>query len=133
GRKSANRWAAATMLGALCFIGLAGVRFGGARQAFNWLPFIGALNNNWQASLSILLGKLYEYGAAIWLLACSGLPLIRASLYVAIMLGAIEAAQMHAPGHVAEITDPILALLLGAGFAALRKTRPLRDTILRKA
>jgi uncharacterized membrane protein required for colicin V production len=34
-------------------------------------------------------------------------------------LGAIEVAQRHIPPRVSEITDPLMALLLAAAFAAI--------------
>ena len=128
-----DRWAAGMLLIVVTAVGLFPFRFFDQRQKFYWMPFLGALNNNWQTSLNILLGKLYEYGAAIWLLTRSGVKLWRAAALVAVLLASIEAAQTFSPGHVAEITDPLLAVLLGIGFAVLRRFSSLRGTILRKA
>ena len=122
-----DRWAAGVLLAVVTAAGLFPFRFFDQRQEFQWIPFIGALDNNWQTSLGILLGKLYEYGAAIWLLARSGVNLWRAAALVAVLLAGIEGAQTFSRGHVAEITDPLIALLLAIGFAVLRRFSSVRN------
>lgn len=42
----------------------------------------------------------------------AGWRLARAAIAVAVLLGAIEVIQIHFPGRVAEITDPLVALIL---------------------
>jgi len=58
------------------------------------------------------LRKCFWYGSAIWLLRGAGWRLARAAVAMALLLGAIEVIQIHLPGRVAEITDPLLALIL---------------------
>lgn len=108
--------------------GLAPFHFGGSRQPFLWIPFIGLLATSWQAAISVLLGKLFQYGAAIWLLS-SSLRMVGAAVLVTALLGLIEVLQMQMPVHVAEITDPLLAILLSLVFVVLRRQpeRPTRD------
>jgi VanZ family protein len=56
--------------------------------------------------------KCFWYGSAVWLLRLAGWRLARAAVAVALLLGTIEVVQIHLPGRVAEITDPLLALIL---------------------
>ena len=116
---SADRLAGIALLLALTFGGLAPFHFEGPAQAFLWIPFGGFLGSEWQNAISVLLGKLFRYGGSIWLLHRSGLGTMRATAIVIAVLAGIEALQIWIPGHVAEITDPLLALLLGLGLRTL--------------
>lgn len=102
--------------------GLSPYHFAAART-FSWRPFGAFLAMDWQAGLRVLLEKLYYYGAAVWLLREAGLRLRASVLTVAVLLAAIEIAQVWLPGRTPEITDPILALLSGIGFRALNPRR----------
>ena len=82
-------------------------------------PFAGLLATQWQDGISILLGKLFQYGASIWLIHRGGLRLARATAIVTLVLAIIEVLQTRIPGHVAEMTDPFMALLLGLGLRVL--------------
>jgi len=118
-RPGADGWAATALLIALTLRGLAPFHFEGPPQAFSWVPFGGFLGSEWQNTISILLGKLFQYGGSIWLLNRAGLGASLATAIVIAILSGIEILQTWTPEHVAEITDPLLALLLCLGFHAL--------------
>lgn len=120
-----DRQAGIALLAAVALHGLEPFHFGGPAQTFSWIPFIGLLQAQWQDSLPILLGKLFQYGAAIWLLARGGLGMARATALVTVALAAIEALQTRIPGHVPEINDPLLAILLCLAMWTLRDPRPM--------
>jgi hypothetical protein len=137
GGKKADRAAAAAMLIALTLNGLAPFHFQARTQEFSWIPFIGFLRSDWQFAIQILLRKLFEYGAAIWLLRRAGVRLLYATCLTTAVLAGIEAAQTFLPQHVAEVTDPLLAILLGFALAVLDRQESvvpveLRATILRE-
>jgi VanZ family protein len=48
----------------------------------------------------------------VWLFRSAGWRLTRAAVAVALLRGLIEVIQIHHPGRVAEITDPLFALML---------------------
>jgi VanZ family protein len=129
GKPGMDRIAAIALLLALALRGLAPFHFEGASQPFGWIPFVGSLSAEWQDALPILLGKLFQYGASLWLLRRSGVQLLRAAGTVTLILAAIEALQTRIPGHVAEITDPLLAVLLYLGLRVLdeRQTQAARQ------
>jgi VanZ family protein len=114
-----DRAGAILLLLAITIRGLAPFHFSGPAQSFLWIPFEGMLNAPWQDSIEILLGKIFQYGAAIWLLTRAGLGLLRATILVTLTLTGIEALQTQLPNHTAEITDPLLAVLLSATFRLL--------------
>jgi hypothetical protein len=119
---NADRLAGIVLLLALTLRGLDPFHFEGSPRAFQWIPFAGLLATDWQDAISILLGKLFRYGASIWLLHLSGLGLFRATAIATVILAGIEALQTRIPGHVAEINDPLLAVLLCLGLRCLAET-----------
>lgn len=114
-----DRLAGVALLLGVTLSGLAPFHFAVPAQTFLWIPFGGFLNGQWQDAISTLLGKLFRYGGAIWLLHRGGLSTRRATAFVAVVLAGIEVLQTGIPGHVAEVTDPFLAMLLGLGFYSL--------------
>ncbi|MBZ5726901.1 MAG: VanZ family protein [Acidobacteriia bacterium] len=115
----AHRRRRAQILAALFFVllavrGLATSPLAASPQPFSWIPFAAALAANWISVVAILLLKTYWYGAAIWLCREAGARFILAIAVVAAWLAAIEFLQRWLPAHVPEITDPLMAILLGA-------------------
>jgi len=100
--------------------GFAPFRFEGPGQKFSWVPWGGFLGMEWEPGVNVLLEKTFYYGTAIWLFRAGGMRLRESTALVAITLAVIEAAQTRLPGRTSEITDPLLALLLGFGLYVLR-------------
>jgi hypothetical protein len=117
------------LLVALTVRGLEPFRFEGPGQAFAWIPFIGLLNDTWQTAISVLLGKLFQYGASLWLLSRSFFGLAGATSAVTLVLAAIEVLQTQIPGHIAEMTDPLIGVLLGLAFFVLRRNSWLTGNV----
>jgi VanZ family protein len=102
--------------------GLAPYHWSSVANSFSWIPFSGFLAADREFGILIFLRKCFWYGSAIWLLRAASWRLTRAAVAVALLLGAIEVIQIHLPGRVAEITDPLLALILAASFALLDRS-----------
>ena len=113
--------AAWTFLALLLIRGFAPFHFSAEAQGFQWVPFGGLLNTEWQYGIQVLLEKLFYYGTAIWLLRTAGIRWTFSIATVAAALAFIELAQTHIPAHTAEITDPLLALMAGLGLRVLRR------------
>ena len=92
--------------------GLAPFHAASAASTFSWIPFLSLLHTQWEAGLLILARKLFWYGSAVWMLHDNGLPYKSAAAATAILLGCVEFAQIHLTGHVPEITDPLIAVLM---------------------
>jgi hypothetical protein len=75
----------------------------------------------------LLIEKVFYYGTAIWLLRAAGIRLVLSVILVAAVLASIEIVQIHLPGRTPEITDPILAVLMGFVLAML--SRPVRGRL----
>ncbi|HWE52104.1 MAG TPA: VanZ family protein [Bryobacteraceae bacterium] len=107
-----TRLLAAAFLLTILIRGLAPFGFVPQAADFSWIPFGGFLNTEWQYGILVLLEKGFYYGTAIWLLRASGFRLFSAAAITAVLLAIIEVAQIHLPGRTAEITDPLLAIVL---------------------
>jgi hypothetical protein len=62
-------------------------------------------------------------------LGAAGWRLAHAAIAVAVLLGAIEVIQIHLPGRVAEITDPLLAILLAITLGLLDRSESVRNNL----
>ena len=102
--------------GILILRGLAPFHFTTHAQTFSWMPFGGFLAMDWQSGTRLLLEKAFYYGSAIWLLKSEGQR--GATPIVATILAAIEFAQIYVPGRTPEITDPLIAILLGTALSS---------------
>ena len=95
-------------------------------HAFSWIPFAATFDSERQSAIVILLRKAFEYGALAWLLRAEGISYARAALAVAGSLAVLEAIERYLPGRTPEITDSVVALLMGLVLWRLsrRATRP---------
>jgi hypothetical protein len=107
--------------------GLAPYQWSRAVNPFSWIPFSGFLKAEREFGMVTFLQKCFWYGSAVWLLAAAGLRLVQAAVAVALLLGAIEVIQVHIPGRVAEITDPLLALILAETLGLLDRSQNPRN------
>ena len=103
--------------------GMQPLHFASSAQPFLWVPFGGFLKMDWATGIGLIFQKIFYYGAAIWLLRAAGARLRTATAAVTVVLSCLEAVQRFIPVHTPEITDPLLALLLGFGIAALHPSR----------
>lgn len=105
--------------GYLFVAGLSPFGFHGA-QEFHWLPFAGSLGGSMLLNLKALAAKVFFIGALIYLALDCGFRLKRVVTGLAAGLLALEIAQVWIGSHTPEITDPVLAFVVGAGFFAFR-------------
>jgi VanZ family protein len=110
--------------------GLAPYHWSSVANPFSWIPFSGFLAAHREFGMLIFLRKCFWYGSAIWLLRAAGWRLARAAVAVVLLLGAIEVIQVHLPGRVAEITDPLLALILAVTLGLSERLQNLRSNSL---
>jgi len=116
---------AGAFLAVIVFRGLAPFHFSPAAVPFEWIPFSGFLNMNWQSGIQVIAEKFFWYGTAIWLMRRSGMRTVPATALVAAVLLGIEITQTRLPGHVAEITDPLWAIFTSAAMVAMaRNAKP---------
>jgi VanZ family protein len=100
-------------------------QFSAYGRAFGWMPFRSFLYGSTEVNIMSFLEKAFLYGALIWLVDKSGLRPGVSTILVAIVLFATSWAETYLPGRSAEITDALMALLIGATIAVI--TTPTED------
>lgn len=120
-RRRVDLLLAAALSVVLVLQGLAPFDFSLRPQPFWWVPFSAVLHTDWQTGFAVLLNKVFRYGAAIWLGLAAGVPAVVAIAAAVLVLAGIESVQLYLPQHVAESTDPLLALLLGCILGRMGK------------
>ncbi|HLY18031.1 MAG TPA: VanZ family protein [Bryobacteraceae bacterium] len=118
-RTPVRRAAPVLLAGALVVAELAPFRFGSG-GAFNWVPFRGFFHSTWQSGFVMLFRKSFRYGSLIWIWRGAGCRLTTATAITAGALLALEGVQVYLPGRTPEITDAVLALLMGLLLRLLR-------------
>ena len=113
--KSSHRKSTAATILVLAILigGLAPFDFRAAGTSFSWVPFGVSLQmSSWEAAIVVLSAKAFRYGAAVWLLQQLGMGFLQSGALIAVLLGVIEFMQVYLPTRSAEITDPVMCLLL---------------------
>lgn len=100
------------LLAAIALNGLAPFKFIAQARPFYFEPFIGFIAGNIATAANLVLAKVFLYGAAVWLMARGGWHLLPATLVAVAALGAVELAQIFLPNRTAELTDPLIAVLM---------------------
>jgi len=89
-------------------------------HAFNWVPFLGLFRSSWQSGFVVLFRKSFWYGSVLWLWRASGVRLAWTTAIAAVVLFLLERVQVDLPGRTPEITDAVLAVLMGVLLWLLR-------------
>lgn len=91
-----------------------------AAHAFTWVPFRGLFQTAWQDGFVLLFRKSFWYGSVVWLWRAPGRSLLWATAATAAALFVLEQVQVYLPGRTPEITDALLAVLMGVLLWLLR-------------
>jgi VanZ family protein len=110
---------------ALALNGLAPFRLAAVPAAFQWAPFQPLIAGDTVTIAPIVFLKAFRYGALIWLLRARGRSFAAAGAMAVVFLGLIEAAQIWVGGHVPEVTDPLLAVVMALVLAAFERLGPV--------
>ena len=97
-------------------------------REFGWIPFHSFLYGSLELNVVSFLEKAFLYGALIWLLHRTGLRLAVSTGLVATALFFTSWAEIYLPDRSAEVTDALMALLIGAIIAVVKTpTADLRE------
>ena len=80
---------------------------------FNGIPFATMLQGSMETGIRGLAQSLFTYTALLWLAQRTGLGIGKATMGLAIWSCLIELIQMGLLGRTADVTEPILLLLVG--------------------
>lgn len=90
-------------------------------SAFSFIPFSSFESGSMSANLQSFLEKVFLYGALIWMVGQAGGSTEFSLVLNVVLLAAIEVAQTFVAGRTAEITDPLLGLIMGLTLLALER------------
>lgn len=112
---------------------LAPFDFAGTGQFDLW-PFMRWLGAGWDATVQgadwvQLFGKLFLYGALLWVVREWGASTNFAFGVMVTIAAVVELLQIWLPGEHASITDPLLALAIGLLFRSLYRRRRAQDSV----
>ena len=93
-------------------------------KPFQWIPFFSFLHGSLQFNIIAFWQKFYLYGALLLLLVKAGMRLSVAVAVEGAVLLAASVAQIFLLGRSAEITDALMALILGLVYWGLRRWLP---------
>jgi VanZ family protein len=99
-------------------------QFSGPTHSFGWVPFGSFLRGSIGVAVQAFCEKFYEYGGLIWLLGRAGMALPIGTALTATLLLVTSYAECWLPGRSAEVTDAVMALVIGAAFGLLRHPDP---------
>jgi len=80
---------------------------------FSFIPFIGFMEGSMINNVMSFIEKVFLYGSLVWLLVKASGSLRFSLISSVVLLTILELIQMFLPGRVSEITDPMLAVILG--------------------
>jgi VanZ family protein len=111
---------------------LAPFQLSGEGRAFGWIPFASFIDSSLEVAVISFFEKTFLYGSWVWLLGRSGLGFAASTMIVAATLFGASWAETYLPSRSAEITDAIMALVVGGIIvllegAARRGRTPLSE------
>jgi len=86
---------------------------------FGWIPFLSLMEGSLEVNIQSFLEKFFLYGSLMWLLTASGMRLSGAAILVSATLFVTSMVEVYLPNRSAEITDAVMALLIGAMFGLI--------------
>jgi len=96
-------------------------QFAAVPHDFGWVPFAAFMRGSINVNMQAFCEKFYEYGGLIWLLNRAGVTLSIGVVMTATLLFATSYAECWLPERSAEITDALMAVMIGGAFALLRR------------
>jgi hypothetical protein len=98
-----------------------------APHHFGLVPFLSLIQSPRESLVSTTFMKVFMYGTLVWTMHRAGWTLRRATLVAAAFVFVQRLAQVYLPGRSAEITDPLMVLLMGATLQLMEDVLGLRE------
>jgi len=90
-------------------------------HSFGWVPFGSFMHGSVEVNVRSFLEKVFTYGALTWLLARAGCRLMVAVVLSCGLVLCLRLSQVFLPGRSAEITDPIMLLIVASVMMSMRE------------
>jgi VanZ family protein len=116
---------AALFAGVVAIEALQPFEFSAVAHPFGWIPFGSFMRGSVEVNVRAFFEKAFTYGTLTWLIARAGYKLIIAVGLSSGLVLCLRLSQVFLPGRSAEITDPIMLLIL-AGIMRSMGENPTR-------
>lgn len=97
-------------------------RFQSEGRAFGWVPFLSLMQGSLQINTLSFLEKFFLYGSTLYLLGDAVGRRLPTTIFIAVLLFATSWAECYLPGRSAEITDPVMVLIIASVFRLMPVT-----------
>lgn len=91
---------------------------------FNWVPFLSFIDDTREHAVRSFFEKTFRYGALVWLMMRAGWQWTGAVAVATALVLVLMAAQVYLPNRSAEITDPLMVLIVAAILKLMRERVP---------
>ncbi|WP_321397983.1 VanZ family protein [Emcibacter sp.] len=113
------------IVGSLLYKDLTPLDYGlSAGRGFMLVPFVGFLSGDLLSNVSALAARLYFYGALVVLFRELLFSYRKCAVLLVLFAGGSEFIQVFNPHHYAELTNPLIALLMLWYYQILHKSAP---------
>ena len=103
---------AALFAGVVAIQALEPFQFSAVAHPFGWIPFASFMHGSIEVNVRSFFEKVFTYGTLTWLITRSGYRLTIAAGLGCIFVLCLRVSQVFLPGRSAEITDPIMVLIV---------------------
>ena len=117
---------ASLVVGSLLYKDLTPLDYGlSAGRGFMAIPFVGFLAGDLLSNLATLSSRLFMYGALVMLMRDMRYSYRKCAVLLLLLTGGSEFLQVFNPHHFAEITNPLIALLMVWYHRILQQSLPV--------
>jgi hypothetical protein len=88
---------------------------------FGLVPFISFMDSSLSINIQSFFEKFFLYGSLLWLSVKTGMRWAWATSLIAGLLLVTSLVEVYLPGRSAEVTDPVMALMIGIIFALVTR------------
>jgi hypothetical protein len=118
---------AALFAGVVVIQALEPFQFSAVAHPFGWIPFAGFMRGSIEVNVRSFFEKVFTYGTLTWLIARSGYRLAFAAGLSCVLVLCLRVSQVFLPGRSAEITDPIMLLIVAGVMKSMRENPAVVD------
>jgi VanZ family protein len=122
-----NRVLAVTFAGLVVAQRLEPFQFQVPAGHFGLIPFVSLMDSSLSVNIQSFFEKFFLYGTLIWLICEMGVSWMWATVLAFVILLVTSLAEIYLPGRSAEITDSIMALMIGVIFSLVRRAAAHSD------
>jgi len=124
---------------AVLFVGVVAIdalrpfQFSAVAHPFGWIPFAGFMRGSVEGNIRAFFEKVFTYGTLTWLIARAGTKFIIAVCVSTGLVLCLRVSQVFLPLRSAEITDPIMVLILAGVMIQMRENPRRVETVVDQA